>query len=156
MVDTSFEFYKNNVPFEYPQIFEGKWDSGSQSTITATPYTGHILLINEMRFLATSDLAFSAGTMTIKHSAASSNQYLELTISEEEELFGLASELKDIQFPASTYKVHGVIKFDPPLKMRGTSSQTMTISASTLTVAGSIWMSLHGWSMTETEYDEVT
>jgi hypothetical protein len=155
MVNTSFDFYKSNVPYQYPQIFNGKWDSGSTTTITATPYTGHMLFISELRFLATSDFALSAGTMTVAHSSASSNEYLSIEISEEEELFALASELKDIQFPASTYKVHGVIKFDPPPKMRQTSSQTMTISASGLTVAGSIWMGLHGWSMTENDFDEV-
>ncbi len=156
MVNTSFTFYKANIPFEYPQIFEGKWDSGSKTTITATPYTGHILFISELRFMATADLAFSVGSMIIQHSTASTNQYLETTITDAEELIGMANELVGFQFPASTYNVQGVIKFDPPLKMRQTLSQTMTISESTLTVAGTIWMSLHGWSMTETEYDEVT
>lgn len=157
MVDTSFIFYKNNVPFEFPQVFEGKWDSGSKTAITATPYTGHVLFINEMRFWATGDLAFSVGTMTIKHSAASgSNQYLEIVIADAEALLGMASEFRGFQFPASTYNVQGVIKFDPPVKLRQTTGQTMTISETTLTVAGSIWMSLHGWSMTETDYDEVT
>jgi len=94
--------------------------------------------------------------MTIKHSSASSNQYLEITISDAQEFLGMANELRGFQFPSSTYNVQGVIKFDPPLKMRKSLGHTMTISASGLTVAGTIWMSLHGWSMTETEYDEVT
>lgn len=158
MVDTSFIFYKNNVPFEFPQVFREKWDSSSQTTLTATPYTGHILFINEMRFWASGDLAFSIGSMTIKHSVASgSNQYLTIaTITEEQELMALASELRGFQFPSGTYNVQGVIKFDPPLKMRQSTGQTMTVSETTLTVAGTLWMSLHGWSMTETDYDEVT
>lgn len=158
MVDTSFTFYKNNVPFEFPQWFKETWTSASKATLTAAPFTGHILFVKEMCFLTSQDFEISVGTMQLKHSDADgSNQYFQHDFATANELFSACEETHAFTHPSGTNEIHGCLKFDPPIKLRQSTSKTFTIAdENSVTIVGTIEMTLKGWSMTETDYDEVT
>ena len=160
MVNTSFEFYKDNIPWGKPVKVKGKWDSSNQVETKAEPQTGYVLFVREISFVMTQDFALS-GTlafMRIQHSSADgTNEYLRFDIAEEQELLAACEgAVREITIPSGTTNIHGTIKFDPPVKCLQSGPEYFTvIEVPTLTVVGTIWFTISGWQFTETEYNEV-
>jgi hypothetical protein len=157
MVNTSFTFYKNNVPFEFPQWFKETWTSSSKVTLTAAPFTGHILFVRELCYMISQDFEISVGTMRMKHSDADgSNQYFQYDFATANELISASASVHPFIHPSGTNEIHGRFTFDPPIKLRQSTGKSFTVAdQGSVTIVGSIEMTLRGWSMTETDYDEV-
>lgn len=160
MVNTSFDFYKDNIPWGKPVKVKGKWDSSNQVETKAEPQTGYVLFVRELSFVMTQDFALSGASayMRIQHSSATgSNEYTRLDIAEEQELLAACEgAVREIAIPSSTTNIHGTITFDPPVKCLQSDTEYFTvIEEATLTVAGTIWFTISGWQFTETEYNEV-
>lgn len=160
MVNTSFEFYKNNIPFGKPVKVSGKWDSSNQVETKAEPQVGYVLFVRELSFVMTQDLAFSGASayMRIQHSGADgTNEYTRLDIDEAQELLAACEgAVREITIPSGTTNIHGTIKFDPPVRCLQSGPEYFTVvEEATLTVVGTIWFTISGWQFTETEYNEV-
>ena len=157
MVTSSFPFYKDNIPYGNHLEVGDLWNSGSKPTITVTPITGHIAFVKEIRFIASDDFAISAGSMIIKHSLADgSNKYLQLTIDSEQKFMASASEITTFDMPSATTWLKGVRELKTPEKIRSSGSETFTISESAVTIAGSIYLEIVGWTWLESSYNEAT
>lgn len=160
MVNTSFEFYRDNIPFGKPVKVSGKWDSSNQTETKAEPQVGYILFVRELSFVMTQDLAFSGASayMRIQHNSADgSNEYTRLDIDEAQELLAACEgAVREVAIPSGTTNIHGTIKFDPPIRCLESASEYFTvIEEATLAVVGTIWFTISGWQFTETEYNEV-
>jgi hypothetical protein len=160
MVNTSFQFYKDNISYGYPVKVKGKWDSSNQAETKAEPQTGYVLFVREISFVMTQDLAFSGASayMRIQHSSATgSNEYTCLDIDEAQEILAACEgAVREVAIPSGTTNIHGKIEFDPPVKCLESESEYFTvIEEATLTVVGTIWFTISGWQFTETEYNEV-
>jgi len=163
VVDTTLAIYLDNVPFGYPYFSEFKtWNSSNKATLTATPETGFVLFVKEVRFVMTVSLAFSSGKFHIKHSGSGENQpELDIEIDDSEQILHLADgDLQHLEFPfpMSTYLKKGRIPFNPPVKLLDDLTETLTINDDAslpLTISGgSIVWNIVGWQMTEAEYSE--
>ena len=160
IVNKSFDFYLNNVPWGYPVKVKGKWDSSNQAETKAEPQTGYVLFVREISFVMTQDLAFSGTSayMRVQHSGADgSNEYTRLDFDEAQEILAACEgAVREVAIPSGTTNVHGTIKFDPPVKCLQSESEYFTvIEEAALTVVGTIWFTISGWQFTETEYNEV-
>lgn len=160
MVNTSFDFYKDNIPWGKPVKVQGKWDSSSQPETKAEPQTGYVLFVRELSFVMTQDFALSGTSafMRIQHSSADgTNEYLRLDIAEEQEILAACEgAVREVAIPSGTTNIHGTIKFDPPVRCLQSGPEYFTvIEEATLTVVGTIWFTISGWQFTGTEYNEV-
>lgn len=157
MVDTTLEIYKQNVPFGLPKIVKDKWDSSDQPEIQMAPESGYILLVRGVSWLLTQDFELSVGSMRMEHSKADgSNAYFRLDFAEANELLAMSNQANIlVEHPISTTELIGAFDFFPPIRCRSSQNEYFTIiEEGTLTVVGDIFLTVHGWQMTETEYDE--
>lgn len=158
MVDTTLEIYKQNVPLGLPKIVKDTWDSANQPEIQMVPESGYILFVRGVSWLMTQDFELSVGSMRMEHSEADgSNTYFRLDFAEANELLAMSNEANIlVEHPTGTNELIGSFCFFPPIRCRSSkNNQYFTIiEEGTLTVVGDIFITVHGWQMTETEYDE--
>lgn len=157
MVNKSFDFYKDNLPYGFPVIAQTTWEASDVTpTLDVAPETSYILFVKSISYIMTQDFAISAGDLTIGHSdAAAPNDVL--TIDHEDQILSLGGVGGLEAFPTGTNKVFGEWKFDPPIKCDAASSESFEIKeGSALTLVGHIHFTVHGWQMLKTDYEEVT
>ena len=155
MVNTSFEFYRDNLPYGYPVIQQVKWDSGSQTELDVTPESGYIMFVKGVSFMMTQTFDISAGDLTIGHSSATAPNDV-ITIDDPDQLLAMCESNILVAFPSGTNKITGSWCFHPPVRCDASASESFKISeGSALTLAGEITFTVHGWQMLKTDYTEV-
>lgn len=158
MVDTTLEIYKQNVPFGYPKIVKGEWDSSVQPEIKVEPATGYIMFVKRISFKMTDtfELSGTNAYMRMEHNKADgTNVYQRLDFADSDELLAMCESVSSVGKPASTTHVVGAFDFSPPIRCRQSLSEYFTIiEEGSLTVAGDIFITVHAWQMQETEFDE--
>ena len=157
MVDTTLEIYKQNVPMGIPKIVKDTWNSASKPEIQMVPESGYILLVRGVSWLFTQDFELSVGSMRMEHSKADgSNVYPRLDFAEANELLAMSNQATIlVEHPVSTNELVGAFDFQPPIRCRASQSEYFTIiEEGTLTVVGDIFITVHGWQIEESEYDE--
>ena len=156
MVNKSFDFYKDNLPFGYPVIRHAEWSNGSTTELDVAPETGYILFVKNITFIMTQDFAISAGDLTIGHSDASAPNDV-LTIDHQDLLLSMENISALVAFPSGTNKVTGGWKYHVPVRCKDSDSESFEIKEKTaLTLVGNIHFTVHGWQMLESAYNEVT
>lgn len=158
MVDTTLEIYKQVVPFGLPKVQKDVWNSGSKPEIKVEPDDGYILFVKAISFKMTDDFELSVGSMRMQHSLADgSNAYLQLDITDSDELLAMCESLSSLEKPASSVHLVGAFSFHPPIRCRSSATPTeyfTVIEEGSLTVAGDIFITVHAWQMLETDFDE--
>jgi hypothetical protein len=157
MVNSSFPFYKDNIPYGHPFGVGDVWNSGTKPTITFTPVTGYVGFVKYIKFHATLTFDITAGAMIIKHSLGDgSNEYFYASIGSGEELLVKACDITAYAWPTGQNKIGGVLELPAPVKCFSSAGHTFTISDSSSTVAGEINLEICGWQWLESEYNEAT
>lgn len=157
MVNTSFEFYRDNLPFGYPVIRKVTWTNASHTELDVAPESGNILFVHGISFLMSQDFAISAGDLTIGHSSATAPNDV-ITITDEKEFLALCDSSILAAFPSGTNQLNGSWCFKPPVRCRNSDAESFEIKeGNSITIsAGTLIMVVHGWQMAESEYNEVT
>lgn len=155
MVNKSFDFYKDNLPYGYTVIRHVEWDSATQPALDVAPEVGYILFVKGISFIMSQDFAISAGTMKIGHSLfAAPHEIIEIT--DADQLLAFCEVVGLFAFPSSTNKIQGSWCFHPPERCDADSTESFKIIEDpAVTIVGNIILTVHGWQMTKTEYNEV-
>ena len=156
MVNTNFEFYRENIPYGYPVIAHTTWSNGSTPELDVAPESGYILFVKKITFIMTQTFAISAGDFTIGHSSDTAPNEV-MTIDHEDLLLSMENISALVAFPSGTNKVTGGWTYMVPIKCDAAASEQFEIKeGSALTLAGEIHITVHGWQMLKTDYTEVT
>jgi len=156
MVNKSFDFYKDNLPYGHSVIRQVKWDSAAQPALDVAPEVGYILFVKGISFVMSQDFAISAGTMKIGHSLfVAPHETIEIT--DADQLLAQCEAVGLFAFPSGANKIHGSICFNPPEQCDADSTESFKILEDpAVTMTGDIILTVHGWQMTKAEYNEVT
>jgi len=157
MVNKSFDFYKDNLPYGFPVTKQVLWTTVSKPELEVSPETSYILFVKEITYFMTEDFDISAGTLRFTHSdEAAPNSPIDITEADQLVALGEASVL--VVFPTGTNKISGGFKYNIPVKCDASATESYKITQeSAVTVsAGHLHITVHGWQMLKTDYEEVT